>query len=148
MDTQHLFINLKIKIMLKKLTVLCLGIVLFNSCLGDNEPNFTYEILPIDEAIVPASFTFGEQDTIAIKYSLKGSCYSFDNLYYEYQDSTRIVAVRAYVSLDEACALVLTQKEYKFAVNVSQEEDYVFKFWKGTDDTGENIFEEFIVPVN
>ena len=148
MDTQHLFINLKIKIMLKKLTVLCLGIVLFNSCLGDNEPNFTFEILPIDEAIVPASFTFGEQDTIAIKYSLKSSCYSFDNLYYEYRDTTRIVAVRAYVSLDEACAEVLTQKEYKFAVNVSQEEDYVFKFWKGTDDTGENIFEEFIVPVN
>ena len=134
--------------MLKKLTVLCLGIVLFNSCLGDNEPNFTFEILPIDEAIVPASFTFGEQDTIAIKYSLRSSCYSFDNLYYEYQDTTRIVAVRAYVSLDEACALVLTQKEYKFAVNVSQEEDYVFKFWKGTDDTGENIFEEIIVSVD
>lgn len=148
MDTQCLLINLKIEIMFKKLTVLCLGIVLFNSCLEDNEPHFSYEILPVDEAIVPASFIFGEQDTIAIKYSLKNSCYYFDNLYYEYQDTTRIVAVRAYLSLDDACAEVITQKEYKFVVNVTQEEDYVFKFWKGTDNTGENIFEEFIVPVN
>jgi len=134
--------------MIKNLTVLCLGIVLFSSCLGDNDPNFTFETLPIDEAIVPASFTFGEQDTIAIKYSLKNSCYSFDNLYYEYQDTTRIVAVRAYVSLDKACVETVTQVAYKFAVNVTQEEDYVFKFWKGTDTTGENIFEEFIVSVN
>ncbi|UAM98090.1 hypothetical protein K8354_17715 [Polaribacter litorisediminis] len=134
--------------MLKKFTILCLAIVLFGSCLNDNEPIFKYELLPIDEANVPASFTFGEQDTIAIKYTLPNSCYAFNNLYYEYQDTTRIVAARALVSLDVYCAEVIVQEEYKFVVNVSQEEDYVFKFWKGTDSNGENIFEEFVVPVN
>jgi hypothetical protein len=33
-------------------------------------------------------------------------------------------------------------------VRASQEEDYIFKFWKGKDTNGENIFEEVIVPVN
>jgi hypothetical protein len=134
--------------MLKKLTILSLALVLFGSCLKDDDPIFNYELLPVDEAILPASFTFGAQDTIAIKYTLKNSCYLFDNLYYEYQDTARIVAVNALVSLDVTCAEIISQKEYKFVVNVEQEEDYVFKFWKGTDSNGENIFEEFIVPVN
>ena len=136
------------KIMFKKIIVLCLLTVFVSSCLNDNEHNFTYELLPIDEAIVPASFIFGQKDTIAIKYTLKNSCYHFDNLYYEYQDTARVVAVRAFVSLEDACAEIISQKEYKFAVNVTQQEDYVFKFWKGTDSNGENIFEEIIVSVD
>jgi hypothetical protein len=134
--------------MFKKITVLCLLTVFVSSCLNDNEHNLTHELLPIDEAIVPASFIFGQKDTIAIKYTLKNSCYHFDNLYYEYQDTARVVAVRAFVSLEDACAEIISQKEYKFAVNVTQQEDYVFKFWKGTDSNGENIFEEIIVSVD
>ena len=60
--------------MFKKITVLCLLAVFVSSCLNDNEHNFTYELLPIDEAIVPASFIFGQKDTITIKYTLKNSC--------------------------------------------------------------------------
>jgi nitrate/TMAO reductase-like tetraheme cytochrome c subunit len=134
--------------MFKKITVLCLLTVFVSSCLNDNEHNLTHELLPIDEAIVPASFIFGQKDTIAIKYTLKNSCYHFDNLYYEYQDTSRVVAVSAFVSLEDACAEIISQKEYKFAVNVTQQEDYVFKFWKGTDSNGENIFEEIIVSVD
>jgi nitrate/TMAO reductase-like tetraheme cytochrome c subunit len=134
--------------MFKKITVLCLLTVFVSSCLNDNEHNLTHELLPIDEAIVPASFIFGQKDTIAIKYTLKNSCYHFDNLYYEYQDTARVVAVSAFVSLEDACAEIISQKEYKFAVNVTQQEDYVFKFWKGTDSNGENIFEEIIVSVD
>jgi ABC-type uncharacterized transport system auxiliary subunit len=136
------------KIMFKKIIVLCLLTVFVSSCLNDNEHNLTYELLPIDEAIVPASFIFGQKDTIAIKYTLKNSCYHFDNLYYEYQDTARVVAVSAFVSLEDACAEIISQKEYKFAVNVTQQEDYLFKFWKGTDSNGENIFEEIIVSVD
>ena len=134
--------------MLKKITLLCLSIVLFSSCLDDNEPNFSFDLLPVDEFTVPTSFTFGEKDTIAIKYTLQNSCYYFNNLYYEYQDTTRVVAVRTMISLNDACGEVSSQKEYKFEVNVTQEEDYIFKFWKGKDSSGENIFEEVIVPVN
>jgi hypothetical protein len=97
---------------------------------------------------VPERFTFGAQDTISIKYTLPNSCYFFDNLYYEYQAATRLVAVNSMVSLEDVCNEVTSQIEYKFVVNITQEEDYTFKFWKGKDSNGENIFEEIIVPVN
>ena len=45
------------------------------------------------------------------------------------------------------CTDDLREIEYTFKVNVVQREDYTFKFWKGVDGDGENIFEEIIVPV-
>lgn len=135
---------------MKKIILLFAGLLLFYSCLNnnDNEINFTYEFLPIDEYTTPDSFTFGEKDTIKVKYTLKNGCYSFDNIHYEYQDTARIVAVKAFIKLDEACAEVITQNEYKFIVTPNQQQDYVFKFYKGLDANGENIFEEVVVPVN
>lgn len=69
-------------------------------------------------------------------------------MYYEYQDTARIVAVRALLSLEDACTENIRQEEYKFVVNVTQQEDYLFKFWKGKDSNGEDTFEEIVVPVN
>ncbi|WP_240914561.1 MULTISPECIES: hypothetical protein [unclassified Polaribacter] len=134
---------------MKKISLLLLGLLIFTSCLDqDDSPNFAYEFLKIDEAITPESFTFGETDTITIKYSFPNSCYSFNQIYYEAKDSTRTVAVRATVLLDKECTEEIVQEEKKFVVTVSQTEDYIFKFFKGTDSEGENIFEEVIVPVN
>lgn len=135
---------------MKKITLLLLGLLIFNSCLNnDNDtPNYTFEYLPIDSAITPASFTYGAIDTITVKYTLPNGCYSFDRIYYETKDTTRIVAITAFVELDENCTEALIQEEKKFAVKASQEEDYVFKFFKGIDSNGDNIFEEVIVPVN
>jgi hypothetical protein len=133
---------------MKKLVILFFGLLMFQSCLDDDGPKYNYELLPIDEAITPESFTFGETHDITIKYSLPNGCYQFNGLYYEYQDTTRVVAVNSRVRLDVACTEEIRQEEYTFPVNVNQEEDYVFKFWKGVDNDGENIFEEVVVPVN
>lgn len=134
---------------MKKFSILLLSLFIFYSCLNnDDDSNFTYEYLPIDEAITPASFTFGEVDTIKVKYSLPNGCYSFNDLYYEYQDTARVVAVIALVALDEACTQAVIQQEYRFPVTASQQEDYLFKFWKGRDSQGNNMYEEVVVPVN
>jgi hypothetical protein len=133
---------------MKKITLLFFGLLVFYSCLNNDEPNFTYGFLPIDEVETPTNFTFGETSTITIKYTLPDGCYSFNNLYYEYNDTDRIVAVRSLVLLDDNCPAGTIQEEYKFDVTATQKEDYVFKFWKGTDNQGENIYEEVIVPVN
>mgnify|MGYP003664315543 CR=1 FL=1 len=58
------------------------------------------------------------------------------------------MAVRALVVLDENCPEIITQKEHEIIVTATQKEDYVFKFYKGVDANGENIFEEVVVPVN
>lgn len=135
---------------MKKISILLCSLFLFYSCLNndDDAPNFTYEYLPVDEAITPTNFTFGEIDSITLKYSLPNGCYHFDRLYYQYQDTTRIVAVTALVSLDSSCTEAIVQEEYTFAVRATQEEDYLFKFFKGKDGQGNNIFEEVVIPVN
>lgn len=134
---------------MKKIIVLFAGLFLFYACLNnDDQVNYGYEILPIDEFTTPESFTFGQKDTVKVKYTLKNGCYNFDNIYYEYQDTARIVGVRAIVYLDENCTDVITQREFDIIVTATQEEDYVFKFYKGVDANGDNIFEEAIVPVN
>ena len=135
---------------MKKTALLLFGLLVFYSCLNDDNdtPNYVFEYLPIDSVITPESFVFGETDSITVKYTLPNGCYNFDRIYYETKDTTRIVAVTAYVELDVNCTQVAIEEEHKFAVKASQEEDYVFKFFKGTDSNGENIFEEVIVPVN
>ena len=135
---------------MKKIILLFASVLLFYSCLNSDTDrvNLAYELLPIDEYTVPESFTFGEQDIINIKYSLKNGCYYFDNIYYEYQDTTRIVAVRAIVELDSNCTQEITQHNYDLVVTATQEKDYLFKFYKGQDANGDSIFEEVIVPVN
>lgn len=79
---------------------------------------------------------------------MPNNCYSFDQLYYEYQDETRIVAVAALVRLDVACAEVTREEEFSFTVEATQTEDYIFKFYKGKDTDGESIFDEVVIPVN
>ncbi|TYP99826.1 hypothetical protein C7447_101431 [Tenacibaculum adriaticum] len=134
---------------MKKLVFLFLSVLLFQSCLGDDDtPKYNYELLTIDEAQTPDSFIYGETYDITVKYSLPNSCYFFNGLYYDYQDTIRVVAINARVRLDVDCTEEIVQEEYTFPVKVTQEKDYVFKFWKGVDDDGENIFEEVVVPVN
>ncbi|WP_159950251.1 hypothetical protein [Polaribacter septentrionalilitoris] len=135
---------------MKKFALLLTGILIFSSCLtSENLPsNVTFEILTIDEYDVPDTFTVGKVDTIAVKYTLPNNCYSFENVYYEVQDTTRIVAINSFVRLEENCSDVEIQEEHKFTVFVSQQEDYVFKFYKGKDNDGKDIFDEVVVPVN
>lgn len=133
---------------MKKILILLVSVLGLSSCLNNDEPNFKYEFLKIDEAITPQSFTFMQKDTITLKYTLPNTCYSFYNVSYEYKDVERIVAVVALVLLDDPCAQVTEQKEIKFPVLASQKEDYVFKFYKGKDNDGRNIFQEVIIPVN
>ncbi|WP_232771606.1 hypothetical protein [Tenacibaculum sp. Bg11-29] len=134
---------------MKKITVLLISIILLSSCLNNDDlPNYKYEFIKIDEVSAPNNFTYGVKDTIFIKYTLPNSCYRFNDVLYDYKDTTRTVAVRAIVNLDNACSEVITQKEYKLIVNALQKEDYLFKFYKGKDTDGKNIFEEIVIPVN
>ncbi|OSY88995.1 hypothetical protein WH52_04865 [Tenacibaculum holothuriorum] len=129
-----------------KKTILVFLIILYVSCSID-DPDYRYKLLPIQESETPQSFKFGEVDTIKVKYTLPNTCFSFHSLYYEYRDTTRIVAIRTLEKLEETCQEISVERELKFPVKVSQKEDYIFKFWKGKDSDGKDIFEEKIVLV-
>ncbi|MCF2874858.1 MULTISPECIES: hypothetical protein [unclassified Tenacibaculum] len=131
---------------MKKLTLIIFTIILASCSVDD--PNYQFKLLTIKEATVPQSFKFGEVDTVKVVYDLPNSCHEFHSVYYQYQDTTRIIAIRALEILDENCAQATIEKELKIPVRISQKEDYLFKFWKGKGNNGEDIFEEKAVPVN
>lgn len=132
---------------MKKIILGLLTIVFFTSCLKNNDNLQELKLLSIDEFSVPSSFTYGTIDSISVKYTLPNSCHYLHSLYYQYQDTTRIVAIRAVKNLDMNCTQVTVQKELKFPIKILQREDYLFKFWKGKDNTGKDLFEEKVVPV-
>lgn len=135
--------------MFKKFLILFALTVVFNACSLDDDDNLYYSIetLPIKEAIVPAEFEFGSFYDITVTYDLPSSCHFFDQLYYEYEGTSRIVAVNAGVLENTDCEDSITEKEFTFTVRVEQVEDYLFKFWNGKDNSGNDIFIEILVPV-
>jgi len=135
---------------MKKLGLSLILVLLFVSCdLDDDDSgNFSVVTLPIKSSIVPEEFNFGMQHTITVTYELPNGCHSFYNLFYQYEDTSRIVAINALLNEELACTEAIIEMEYTFLVNVVQKEDYIFKFWKGLDEGGENIFEEIRVRVN
>lgn len=135
--------------MIKNILILILVITTFSSCsLDDDDSNLSIETLPIKEAMVPIEFEFGSIYKLKIIYDLPSGCHTFYDLYYQYESTARIIAVNSLVNDNLACTEALIEREYEFEVNVTQQEDYIFKFWKGTDNAGNDIFEEIIVPVN
>lgn len=138
-------INFKNKKM-KKLALIILTLII-TSCSVDT-PDYQYKLLEIKDFTVPQSFNYGEVATIKVTYELPSSCYEFHSLYYQYKETTRIVAIRSLEILGENCPQVVIEKELEIPITVSQKEDYLFKFWKGKDNNGEDIFEEKVVPVN
>ena len=127
---------------------LILTLSIISCSTDDNANDFKIETLPIKSAVVPEAFTFGRNHAISVKYDLPSSCHAFYDLFYQYEGTARIVAINSVVNENNTCTDALIEIEYQFLVSVVQKEDYTFKFWKGVDNNGENIFEEIIVPVN
>ena len=137
--------------MVKKILVSIFVLITLLSCsLNDDDvnSNLTLKTLPIKEAIVPESFDFGQRHQITVFFDLPDECHSFYNLFYKHEGTSRIVAVNSLVNNTASCTLAIIEKEFTFTVEATQQEDYTFKFWKGTDSNGDDIFEDVIVPVN
>jgi len=134
---------------MKQAFILILALFTLSSCsLGDDENTYvSIETLPIKQAIVPLEFEYGSIYTLKVVYDLPSGCHSFYNLFYKYENTARIIAINSLVNSNQACTEALIEKEYEFEVSVSQRENYIFKFWKGIDNEGNDIFEEIVVPV-
>ncbi|WP_334056335.1 hypothetical protein [Polaribacter sp. P097] len=131
---------------MKKFALIILSLFVL-SC-SEEAPLFEFSTLPIDEAKTPVSFTYKTSDTIVLKYTLPNACFSFNNVYYEYDRNSRIVGINVIKDVEKTYNQATIEKEIKLPIHVLQEEDYIFKFYKGKDANGDLIFEEITVPVN
>lgn len=134
---------------MKRVLFLLSMFLVLNSCnLNDDGEKYHLELLAVEEATVPDSFELDGVYEIKIKYYRPTSCHSYDGLYYDKHLNIRTIAVRNIVFERNNCVPVNTElTEVSFNFHVTNNGSYVFKFWKGTDANGENIFEEIEVPV-
>lgn len=129
--------------------VLLLGIIITSvlSCsINDSTgEGFYFEILPIESVTIPNEMTFGEVYTINYTYFKPSTCYFFHDLYYIAESNKRTVAVINKV-LEGSESIIceplideLVEGSFEFVVNQSGG-TYVFKFWQGEDENGDDIY--------
>lgn len=134
---------------MKKIVLLLVVITSLLSCsLNDDSPTYTYEVLPIDSYVVPASFTLGQTYEIKLKYQKPTSCHIYQGIYYDKNLNTRTIAVQTAVQKNQVCIMEIPPlSEVSFNFIVTSNGSYIFKFYKGEDASGKDIFEEVEIPV-
>lgn len=134
---------------MKKIVLFLVVITSLLSCsLNDDSPTYTYEVLPVDSYVVPASFTLGQTYEIKLKYQKPTVCHIYQGIYYEKNLNTRTIAIQTAVEKNQVCTMQLPPlSEVSFNFIVSNTGSYIFKFYKGEDATGKEIFEDVEVPV-
>lgn len=149
---------------MKKLLLLFVAVLTLASCDTDNDyTNYTYDYLPTEEATIPEDMVVGDTYEISLKYIQPSTCYLFDSLYYykttediENEDNeddenesteteVRTIAVinRILESSDTNCVETNEEIETSFTFIPEIAGPYLFKFWTGVDEDGEDVFLEF-----
>lgn len=134
---------------MKKIVLFIVLITSVLSCSVDNDnTTYTYSVLPVESYVVPTSFTLGETYEIKLKYQKPSSCHIYQGIYYDKDLNTRTIAIQTAVQNNQVCtADVPPISEVSFNFIVNNTGSYIFKFYKGKDANGENIFEEVEIPV-
>lgn len=133
---------------MKKIVLFLVLITSIIGCSFDDNDTYTYHILPVESYILPESFTLGETYEIKLKYQKPNPCHVFRGIYFLKDSNIRTIAVQTVVKDGEVCIQELppiSEVSLNFIVNNTG--SYIFKFYKGKDTKGEDVFEEVEIPV-
>lgn len=135
---------------MKKIVLLLFVSLIALSCsVEDNNIDYHYEVLPVESFILPDSFKLGEVQLIYISYKRPTDCYVNQSVYFEKFEDIRTIAVQSMVAKLKDCDTIPDEasKELVFRFKVLNTTPYVFKFYKGEDESGNSIFENVTIPV-
>ncbi len=135
---------------MKKLILLSFLICSMLSCSSDNDSSsdFFYETLPIESVIMPDEFQFGSTHEITMTYLRPSGCHVFNDFYYLTELNQRTIAIITTVFPDQQCETFENEEvEATFNFRVNDIDPYVFKFWQGEDENGNDTYYIVEVPV-
>ncbi len=135
---------------MKRLFLLCIIALSFASCSGDDDSlnDFYFEILPIESVDIPAEFNFGQTYKIKVSYLRPSGCHVFNDFYYTTELNQRTVAVINTVYPNQPCETFENELvEVSFNFMVTSNGTYVFRFWQGEDENGNDMYYIVEVPV-
>lgn len=120
------------------------------SCSNDDDYYHEYhlEYVAVKSAEVPDEFVFGRTYRINMTIELPNSCYYFYNQFdYFYEGTSRLIYPIAHVDDGVPCTLNIRETTFSIPVQALQSEPYIFKFYQGEDDDGQDMFLTIEVPV-
>lgn len=134
---------------MKRIISLLALVFLFNSCSPDSGTNYSLELLPVESVEIPTEFTLGETYQMKMFYRIPTTCHSYNSIYYHKNLNERTVAVEALVYQQNNCQELTENNLYEcsFDFLVTSNGSYVFKFWQGKDEQGNDLFLEYEIPV-
>lgn len=135
---------------MKKIALFILLITTLAGCTLDNNnrDSYSYEVLPVDSYTLPEKFTLGNTYEIKLKYTKPSECHYFQGIYYSKDLNTRTIAIQTAVNNNQVCTQSIpAPSEVSFNFYVTNTGSYIFKFYKGKDATGKELFKEVEVPV-
>lgn len=142
---------------MKKIILLLILSFILNSCsMEDSSPEVSYELLPIKSCSMPYFFISGQTYELEMFYVQPSSCHIYKGIYFEKEGNTRIVAIQASVIASSSCVTNPAdstgtnseiEQSVKFNFTATGNEAYLFKFWTGKNQQGEDTYYEVEVPV-
>lgn len=135
---------------MKKFLLLFVIAITFSACsIDDDANNYYMEVLPVENFEVPESFIAGRKYEITVGYKLPTNCHSPVGLYYAKEDNIRVIGIQTRVIEGNYCEPIETEEISKLTFNfeVGNSNSYIFKFYKGQDEEGNDVFEDVEIPV-
>ena len=135
---------------MKKIALILILITTLVGCSLDNGDNetYTYSVLPIESFTLPANFKLGETYTIKLKYQKPTACHIYQGIYYAKDLNKRTIAIQSAVKDKQICTSeVPPVSETSFNFVVTATGSYIFKFYKGKDTAGKDVFEDVEIQV-
>lgn len=136
---------------MKKIIIYLILITATFSCSVSSDDSLlnSQELLPIENVTIPEMFALGETYEIIVSYLRPTACHAFNDIYYVKYNNERTVAVISTVFNNNGNCTDLEDEELEASFNFTATEfgSYVFKFWKGLDNNGQDTYLVIEVPV-
>ncbi len=135
--------------MKKILTILLIATAVLVGCKDDdNYHDYHLEYAGVIGVDVPDEFVYGYTYRIRVTIELPNSCYYYYNQFdYFYEGASRLVYPIVHVDDGVACTPNIREVTFSIPVQALQYEPYIFKFYQGQDDEGQDTFLTVEVPV-
>ena len=135
---------------MKKLILFILFLTTLTGCSidNDNQDSYSFEVLPIESYTLPEKFILGNTYEIKLKYRRPTECHLFQGIYYDKNLNVRTIGIQTAVNTSQVCTQQIpVPSEVSFNFYVTNTGSYIFKFYKGKDTAGKDLFEEVEVLV-
>jgi len=134
---------------MKKLISIVTLFFLLNSCSSESDTRYSLVLLPVESVEIPSEMTLGETYQFKMFYRLPSTCHDYNAIYYHKALNVRTIAVESAVKIQNNCQELTENNLYEctFDFLVTSNGSYVFKFWQGKDEQGNDMFLEYEIPV-